>query len=89
MKSPSAGHLLLHVAPRNSHPVEGAVLSYLWLEEPARRGTPNEEPPPGILRGLSAGRLAASSAQHKPELPVAPRPRVTSRTGRTPSRPWV
>jgi hypothetical protein len=88
MKNSFRSYLLLHVSTGSVISMESAVLSYLWTEEPVRSPGPQEEPPPSILRRLSAEGPMDPAVERNPGLPAA-RPSVTTRTRRTPPRPWV
>jgi hypothetical protein len=82
-------HLLLHVTTGKGVPIEAAALGYLLTEKAVHPGRPDEEPPPGILRRLSAGRVDAPAPDPEPRPPVAQRPPATPRARPTPPRPWA
>ena len=80
--------VLLHVTTSRGLPIEAAALGYLLTSTPARPVRAVEEPPPGILRRLSAA-PKESAAVPVDVPPAAPLPAVAARARRTPPRPWV
>ena len=89
MKNSVLSYLLLHVTTGKGQPIEGAALGYLLTARPVRPATPDEEPPPGILGRLSAGRLDALVLDPVARPAVPQRPPVVPRVRRAPTRPWV